>query len=332
LGSTPFDALNVDLRKLWWEQVAWPRLAGRSGAGVAHVPYFGPPVAGLGRSRLVTTIHDVIPLIIPEYATTPLVRLYNALVGAGARRADVVLVDSQASRRDVVRLLRVPAERVHIVYLAADETVAAPVAPAQLQAVRARYGLADRFVLYMGGFDKRKHVPALFRALAALPLDRTWQLAVGGRLPQRHTRLFPDLPRLAAELGIADRVRFLGYIPVEDKAALYQAATCFAFPSMYEGFGLDPLEALAAGTPVVCSNRSSLPELMGDAAIMVDPDDSARFAAAIDRVLADEALRADLVARGRARARQFTWAATARLTAAAYRGVAGGRSEAGGGQ
>lgn len=330
-GSTPFDAVSGDLSKLWWEQIGWPRLAGRSGAAVAHVPYFAPPVAKTGRSRLVTTIHDVIPLIIPEYATSPLVRLYNALVGAGARRADAVLVDSEASRRDVVRLLRVPPGRVRVVYLAADESVGMPVPAAQLQSVRAKYGLDDRFVLYMGGFDKRKNVPALFRALAALPPGRPWQLAVGGRLPQHHSRLFPDLPRLAAKLGIADRVRFLGYIAAEDKPALYQAATCFAFPSVYEGFGLDPLEALAAGTPVISSNRSSLPELMGDAAVLVDPDDTAAFAAAVEGVLADEALRADLAARGRAQAQKFTWEATARLTAAVYRGVASGSSGVGGG-
>jgi glycosyltransferase involved in cell wall biosynthesis len=328
LGRTPFDAASDDLRKLWWEQIAWPRLAARSGSAVAHVPYFAPPVARAGRARVVTTIHDVIPLIIPEYATSPLVRLYNALVGAGARRADVVLVDSEASRRDVIRLLRVPPEHIRVIYLAADETVGVPVPDDELQRVRAKYGLNDPFVLYLGGFDKRKNVPALLRALAALPADRTWQLAIGGRLPTHHSPLFPDLPRLAADLGVAERVRFLGYVPAKEKPALYQAATCFAFPSLYEGFGLDPLEALAAGTPVICSNRSSLPELMGDAAILVDPDDTAEFAAGIERVLTDAALRADLAARGRAQSATFTWEATARQTAAAYRAASAGTAVA----
>lgn len=320
---TSLDWAGGDLRKLWWEQVAWPRLAARSGAAVAHVPYFAPPLVRGSGPPLVATIHDLIPLIIPEYVTTPLVRLYNALVSAGARRACMILVDSASSRYDVIRLLRIPPERVRVVYLAADEAVATPPPAGQVEAVKAKYGLRDPFVLYLGGVDKRKNVPALLKAMAALPPELPWQLAVSGRLTRHNPRLFPDLPQIVADLHIADRVRFLGFAPDEDKPALYHAATCFAFPSLYEGFGLDPLEALACGTPVVCSNRSSLPELMGEAALLVDPDNTASFAAALERVLTDADLRADLARLGPLQAARFHWDDTARQTFAAYRQAAG---------
>jgi glycosyltransferase involved in cell wall biosynthesis len=319
-GRTPFDPLGGDARKVWWEQVVWPRAAARMGAAVGHVPYFGPPLRRPEGLPLVVTIHDVIPLIIPEYITSPLVRLYNGLVSRAALRADLVLVDSEASKRDVLRLLGVPEERVRVVYLAADTSVLAPVAPEALADVKARYGLSDPFIFYLGGLDKRKNVPALLRALALLPPETPWQLYVSGRLRYDNPRLFPDLPRLAEELGIGARVRF-GFVPDADKAAMLRAATLFVFPSIYEGIGLDPLEALACGTPVVCSNRSSLPEVMGDAAVMVDPDDTPALAAAIGRVLGDADLRHDLARRGPPQAAKFTWEETARRTVRAYESV-----------
>ncbi|HEX2033933.1 MAG TPA: glycosyltransferase family 1 protein [Chloroflexota bacterium] len=318
LAPTPFGGLGGDLPKVWWEQVIWPRLAVRVGAVVGHVPYFAPPLARPEGLPLVVTIHDLIPLIIPEYVTTPLVRLYNSLVCAGARRAELVLVDSQASRQDVVRLLGIPEERVRVVYLAADEAVLQPPAEGQVEAVKQRYGLHAPYIFYLGGLDKRKHVQALLRAAAALPARLPWQLVISGKLPRHNPRLFPDLPAIAESLGIAERVRFV-FVPDEDKVAMYHGATCFAFPSVYEGFGLDPLEALACGTPVVCSNRSCLPEMMGEAALMVDPDDTPAFADALRRVLTDAELRAELAGRGPVQARKFSWDLTAQQTLAAYR-------------
>jgi glycosyltransferase involved in cell wall biosynthesis len=171
--------------------------------------------------------------------------------------------------------------------------------------------LAERYLLYYGGLLKHKNVAALLRAFAELH-DLDVQLAISGAV--RNT----ELPQLAEGLGIADRVRFIGFAPDEDKPALLRGAACFAYPSLYEGFGLNPLEALACGTPVVCSNRSSLPELMGNAALMVDPGEEGSLSEALRRVLADAALRADLVARGPAQAAKFSWQRCARETYEAY--------------
>lgn len=320
IGAAPVEAVPLfrpalsNLRKVWWEQALFPRLAAASEAPVWHVPYFAPPLV---HSRpLVTTIHDLIQLIIPEYATTPLVRLYNRLVALGARRADQILADSEASKRDIIRLLGIPAARVRVVYLAPDESVRRPVSADEVDAVKGKYGLADRYILYFGGLLKHKNVTALLHALASLR-DLGWQLAVSGRA-QDTSPFVPDLPQLASDLGIADRIRFLGFASDEDKPALLRGAACFAFPSRYEGFGLPPLEALACGTPVVCSDRSSLPELMGDAALLVNPEEQGALAAALRRVLTDGALRRELAARGPAQAAKFSWERCARETYEAY--------------
>lgn len=321
VATTAADRLGGDARKVWWEQVAWPRLAARSGATVGHVPYFAPPLVAPRGLPIIATIHDVIPLILPEYVTSPLVRFYNLLVGAGARRAALILVDSVASQQDVVRLLHVRAERVKVVYLGIHEGFTPHAPEAAVAAVREKYGLQDPFVFYLGGLDRRKNVSALLEAMARLPREMPWQLAISGRLIRHNPRLFPDLPALAERLGIADRVRFV-FVTEADKALMYRAAACFAFPSLYEGFGLDPLEAMACGTPVVCSNRSSLPELMGDAATLVDPDNLDALSDAIHRVLQDADLRRDLSVRGPAQAARFRWDETARQTLAAYQEVA----------
>jgi len=160
------------------------------------------------------------------------------------------------------------------------------------------------------------------RALAALPPEIKWQLAISGRVRTDNAPLFPNLPAIAAQLDIEDRVVFLGFAPDEDKPALMHAATCFAFPSLYEGFGMDHLEAMACGTPVICSNRSSLPELTGEGGITIDPDDIPAFTDALRRVLTDSNLRAELSQRGLAQAATFTWRRTAQETFDAYQEVA----------
>jgi len=311
-----FQPSVADVRKVWWEQFGFPRAAHRSGAAIHHVPYFAPPL--VPTRPTVVTIHDLIPLILPEYVTSPLVRLYNVLVSRAARHACLILVDSIASKRDVVRLLGIPDQRVRVIYLAPDESVLRPVSNEEKATVRRKYGLSEYFVLYLGGLDKRKNVPALMRALAAVPPEVKWQLAISGRVRTDNAPLFPNLPAIAAQLGIQDKVVFLGFAPDEDKPALMHAATCFAFPSLYEGFGMDHLEAMACGTPVICSNRSSLPELTGDGGITIDPDDLPAFTDALRRVLTDAELRADLSQRGLAQAAMFTWARTAQQTSAAY--------------
>jgi len=193
--------------------------------------------------------------------------------------------------------------------------------PARLEAIHRKYDLPETFALWLSGFDVRKNARALLHAYTWVydALGDDYPLVMAGQLPSKDSPLFPDPRRIAAELGIAGAVRFPGWIEEADKPALYSAATVFAFPSRYEGFGLPILEAMACGTPVVTSNTTSLPELAGAAAFQVDPDDSRRLGAAIIALCIQEDLQAEMREKGLARASQFTWGNTARETLAAYR-------------
>ena len=307
----------LKLAKLWFEQVSFPLACRRF--DLAHVPYFGSPL--FPTTPTVVTIHDLIPLILPAYRGSLLVRAYTRLVAAAARRADAVIADSQASKRDIVRLLGMPSHRVHVVYLAASEHFRPVKDAALLEAVRRKYGLPDRYILYLGGFDCRKNVATLIQAFAHLPICRPadLKLVIAGRLPERDTPFFPNPRRLAEELGLEERVVFTGWVAEEDKPALYSGAMAFVFPSLYEGFGLPVLEAMACGALVLASDRASLPEVVGEGGLLVDPTDVDGLAAAMERLLTDEGLRAELRERALAQAAKFSWEKTARETLAVYR-------------
>jgi glycosyltransferase involved in cell wall biosynthesis len=290
-GSPQIQNRLTPLDKFLWEGWGVMSAAVREGAQLLHVPYLSAPFAK--RVPVVVTAHDMIPWVVPGYGGSPTVRLYLALAAAAVKRADLIIADSEASRRDALRVLKVPPGKVHTVYLGA-------VTPPehirqQLDEVRSRHGLPSEFAFYLGGFDRRKNVPLLLRA---------WRGAVD---------------RLAAEWCAEDcPVRFLGGVTEEDKSMLMAAARLFVYPSAYEGFGLDPLQAMSAGCPVVSSSGGSLQEVVGDAGLLAPPDDVAALRDAIVRAWTDDALRSRLSTLGKARARSFTWQRTAEQTAALY--------------
>jgi glycosyltransferase involved in cell wall biosynthesis len=306
--------------KVFFEQMAFPRICRRWGADVAHVPYWGSPLGSTVRT--VVTVHDLIPLLLPAYRGGALVRLYTRLVAASARRASAVLTDSLASKRDIEGHLHLPAERVHCIYLATDEHLSPKPTPED-EAIRAQYGLPHRYVLYLAGHDVRKNVAGLVEAFAAVAqADDDVTLVVGGRLPEEDAPPFYDPRPLVAALDISADVHFIGWVDEAHKPALYRGAACAVFPSRYEGFGLPVLEALACGTPLVTSSTSSLPELVGNAGFTIDPDDVDGLAGAILACLVDEPLAAELRCRGPRQAARFTWTETARETLAVYQEVA----------
>lgn len=295
-AGTPFDRAGENLAKVWFEQVAFPRACRRERADIAFVPYWGSP--GWRPCRTAVTVHDLIPLVLPAYRGGPAQRLYTRLVSWTARRADVVLTDSEASRLDIMQHLRVPENRVHAVLLAAGEQYRPVVDAVELERVRAKYQLPERFILYLGGFDVRKNVPMLVRAYARFLRDQDFGglrrppksaalpiLVIAGKLPAADTDFTPDPRRVVAEEGISEWVWFTGWIDEADKPALYSLARVVVFASLYEGFGLPVAEAAACATPVITSNRSSLPEI-DLAAILVDPEDVAALARGIAQSLA----------------------------------------------
>jgi glycosyltransferase involved in cell wall biosynthesis len=313
-------ARSENIEKLIWEQYTSPRAAQRSGVDLLHIPYFAPPLHA--RLPVVVTVHDVIPWHIAVYRAGARIEAYMRLIERAVRRATLIITVSEHARRDIAETLRLPEERIRVIYEAAGEEFRPVHDPEVLAAARARYGLAEnqRYVFYLGGLDARKNVVQLVRAFARVYArlgEPDLRLFISGDPEKQQGPRFPDPRPVAAELGIADKVIFR-FVSDADKAAIYSAAGLFVFPSLYEGFGLDPLEAMACGAPVVCSNRTSLPEVVGNAALSVDPEDLDALAEAMYAVLSDITLEADLRARSLRRATHFNWRKTASETLAAY--------------
>jgi glycosyltransferase involved in cell wall biosynthesis len=315
------------LERIVWDQHVFPQTAKQHDARVMHIPYFAPPFRAHGIPTVVT-IHEVAGLRLPEYGASASARAYARLMQRTTRRATAIIAVSQQVKQDVIELLGVPEPRIHVISEAPAPTFRRIVDPARLSAVRARYGLGPRFVLNVGGIDLRRNIPALVGAFAAVYHELNepdLRLFIAGD-PNRlgSGPLYPDWRSLAATFGIADQVICLPVVE-DDLPSLYSAATCFAFTSTYEGFGLTPLEAMACGTPVICSNRAALPEVVGRAGILVDPADPDALGKALLRVLTDRDRREDLSARGQAHARHFSWDKAAVETAALYADVTGSR-------
>ena len=208
--------------------------------------------------------------------------------------------------------------------LAADERYTPTPAPDDAT-VRARYGLPERYALYLGGFDVRKNVATVIGTYrwAGPVIGEDCPLVIAGRMPGQDTSFTPDPRRLAQEQGVGQFVRFIDFPPEADKPAIYRGAVAFVFPSWYEGFGLPPLEALACGTPVVGSDVSSIPEVVGNAGVLLPPDDAEGMAGALIQLATDEEFYTELSRRALAQAAQFSWERAARETLAAYRGAMG---------
>jgi glycosyltransferase involved in cell wall biosynthesis len=276
-AHTPFDRLNRNLAKLWFEQVTFPELCQRLGATVALVPYWGSP--WWRPCPIVVTIHDLIPVLLPLYRGGPLQRLYTALVSRTARRAHAVLADSEASRRDIIEHLGIPAAQVHAVPLAVDPRFRPISGRAELAQVRARYRLPDEsFLLYLGGFDARKNVVRIVQAYAKIVADEgqrteaegrksigdearqdrpmSPKLVIAGRLPESDSAFAPDPRQLVQALGLDHQIYFTGWVDEADKPALYSLATSALFISEYEGFGLPVLEAMACGCAVITAQSA----------------------------------------------------------------------------
>jgi glycosyltransferase involved in cell wall biosynthesis len=317
----PPPGARSDWRKVWFEQAGFPRQARAQKADLLHVPYWGSPLSA--PIPTVVTVHDLIPLLLSDYRGSAFVRLYTGLVSGSARGAQAIITDSEASRQDIIAHLGVPEERVHAIHLAAGERYQPRVGALVDQAVRRKYELPEQYVLYLGGFDRRKNVTTLLLAYTyvAQAVGEMYPLILAGKPPPSDSPLFPDLHGYSKELGLGDSVRFIGEVEEDEKPALYRGAACFAYPSRYEGFGLPPLEAMACGTPVVAAEASSLPEVVGGAGFLVDPDDAVKMAGAVLGILVQPELAETLRQKSLEQAARFSWEQTARETLTVYEQV-----------
>ncbi|MBI2755792.1 MAG: glycosyltransferase family 4 protein [Chloroflexi bacterium] len=314
--------LGESFEKLWWEQAGIVAAGSREKIDLLHCPYWSNPL--IAPWPTVVTIHDVIQFVLPEYAWRKISKLYFQLVSRSARRADAVIAVSENSKNDIVRILGIPPERIHVIGNAVDASLY-PVRDAwQLAAVRERYGIGPRYILYFGGFDLRKNVLRIIEAYSHLPerIRNEYQLVIAGRYQYLGSPLYPD-PRPAVEQrGLEGRVVFTGQIREQDKAPLFSGATLYTFPSLYEGFGITVLEAMACGTPVLTSNLSALPEVVADAGVLIDPYSVEAITQGMESVLDDAKLQDELSRKGLERARLFTWEQVAEQTLRVYREIA----------
>jgi glycosyltransferase involved in cell wall biosynthesis len=297
------------------EQIKIPLALKRERVTLFHAPHYVlPPLVAC---RSVVTIHDCIHLMFPQYLPNRLALGYaRASIFAAARRATRVLTVSESSKRDILRFVDIKPEKIDVIYNAYDERFAVEPREEDVDRVRERYQLHDEFVLYAGNVKPHKNLERLIEAFHLVRrrgLDHLRLVLIGDEIST-----YAALRRAVHRHQLHPYVRFLGYLPEETLGVMYRLAGVFVFPSLYEGFGLPPLEAMASGTPVVTSNVSSLPEVAGDAAVLVDPYDPNAIANGIYQVLTDDQLRRDLRARGAARARQFSWEQSARRVREIY--------------
>jgi glycosyltransferase involved in cell wall biosynthesis len=303
------------------EQITVPLDLRRERAELFHAPHYVLPP--LTPCKSVVTIHDCIHLRFPQYLRNRLGYAYaRGSLWVAAHRSNRILTVSEASKRDILDYFAVPPEKIDVIYNGIDERFSALPAEDDVARVRERYQLDDPFILYAGNIKPHKNLERTIEAFHMLRRD--------GRFAQVKLVIIGDeIAKYAALRHAVHRhklhkyVRFFGFVPDRTLAILYRLAAVFVFPSLYEGFGLPPLEAMASGTPVITSNVSSLPEVAGDAALLVDPLQSEAIADAMERVLTDTALRDDLRARGLVRARQFSWERSIRRVREIYGEVLG---------
>ena len=296
----------------------WPLLGG-AGADVVHYPAnFTPLLKRSSRAKVVLTVHDLSFLREPSWYRWNRATYYRYAARQSVRQSDRIIADSYATATDLSTFLKVPQEQIDVIPLGVGEPF--KVTPAEQQGTaRQLYNLPEQFFLYVGTIEPRKNIVRLIEAWSKIAAALPYDLVIAGREGWKCGPV-KDATKISPHAG---RIHFPGFIRPEDLSALLGAARVFVWPSLWEGFGLPPLEAMACGTPVVSSNRSSIPEALGDSVLLADPLNVEQLAAAMRDAAADEDLRKRLAAAGLARAATFTWRRTAQLTAAAYRRAMG---------
>jgi glycosyltransferase involved in cell wall biosynthesis len=296
------------------EQFELPQILRRHKVDLLHSPHFLLPL--VRSCPAVATIHDVIYMACPEDLPSRAGRLYyRIMMNACSRTAARIITDSEHSRNEIMSYLHADSEKIEVIYPAAGPFFHSEANPAQIASVRSRFGIDRDYVLCVGIYKPRKNHAKLLSAFHKMR-DRGCQaqLVVAGPMAEGE----PVLRRLARELGIGERLIFTGFVNDADLRALYSSARVYACPSVYEGFGFTVLEAMACGTPVVCSSATSLPEVAGKAALYFDPHNPEEMASQLVRVFSDDAVRTSLIAEGHRNLLRFNWKETARQTLAVY--------------
>ncbi|HLU35976.1 MAG TPA: glycosyltransferase family 1 protein, partial [Thermomicrobiales bacterium] len=292
--------------------------AGNPKPDLLHLPQMSAPLSS--PIPVVATIHDVIPFVMDDYRASRAMRLYLATMARSVKKARRVIAPSRSAKADIARVLGIPADRIRVIEEAADPSFVPGTGGSAIALVAEKWGLTGRYLFNIGGFDRRKNLPLLIEAFAAaLPsLDDDVRLVIAGAPHTGNERVFPPLEPVIREHGVEGRVVLTGRVTDEERLALYQAAHVYITPSEYEGFGLTPLEAMACGVPAIVANRTSLPEVVGDAGLCVEPTVE-ELLRAIVFLMTDDARHEALSRASLQRASQFSWPRAAKETVEVYR-------------
>ena len=303
------DATNIkkifipEFLTFWWDQVQLPYNLKKEKIDVFLTPYFKAPL--FCSCKLVLIINDLIPLFSQKYKSLRnfINRVYfEGLMKAATLKADKIIAISNYTKKDILQKFRLPEWKIEVVYLNVDENYRP--SKSNYDQLKYKYGISKQFILYFGNFNPHKNVSFLLKAYSGLPrkIKNKFELVLGGKKDSHCIAL----EKRARQLEIENNVIFTGFIPEEDLPTIYSAASLFVFPSLYEGFGLPPLEAMACGTPVIVSNTTSLPEVVGDAGILVESNDTDKLSQAILSILFNTKLQVELRKKGLSRAKKFT--------------------------
>ncbi|HID52894.1 MAG TPA: glycosyltransferase family 1 protein [Anaerolineae bacterium] len=303
--------------RLYWMHMVLPGVIRKNRPDLCHFPNNSAPLHC--PAPYVITIHDVSLFRYSQYHPRSRLLALRLLLPVVARRAAAVITVSRHARQELIHVLKIPPDKIHVIHEAPPTHIRPVTDPAALARIQRKYRLPRQFILYVGTIEPRKNLRRLVRAVG--------QLHQNGRHPHlilvgpNGWLMNGSLEKEIEQCGLTNYVRYLGYVPQADLAGIYSQATLFAFPSLYEGFGLPPLEAMACGLPVLTSRASSMAEVCQSAAYLVDPQDESDIAAGLDRLLTQPTLRADLRQKGLHRVQSFSWQRVAAETAVVYQKV-----------
>lgn len=309
-------AVAPNVGENFWDEVSVPNILDDYKMDLYHVPQNGVGLSENINCQKAITLHDIIPLKMPETVSDRYIKIFNEEMPKMLKNCQGIITVSEFSKEDIANTFNFPKDKIYVTHLAAED-IYKPISKAICKNIlKSKYGIDDRYILYVGGFSPRKNIIGLIESFSLIPENRrkNVKLIITGKKGLSYDRY----RKRAEDLGILDKIVFTGFIPLEDLPIFYSAAEVLVYPSFYEGFGLPPLEAMACGTAVIASNLTSIPEVCGDAALFIDPYNIDELSNAIESVLNDSILMLTMVKKGLLRAENFSWDKTARKTIDAY--------------
>ncbi|MGL4774435.1 MAG: glycosyltransferase family 4 protein [Clostridium sp.] len=313
------EIVDTNPNNNFWDEIRVPNILNNNDIDLYHVPQNGVGLSPSINCPKVITLHDIIPLRMPETVSQRYLKIFNEDLPKIINDIDGIITVSEFSKLDISKEFNYPLDKIFVTHLAAEK-IYKPLSKCQCKNIISnKYDIDDKFVLYVGGFSPRKNIIGLIEAFSLIPKEErlnTKLVIVGNKGIS-----YPKYQKRTEDLGISNEVIFTGFIPLEDMPIFYNAAEVLVYPSYYEGFGLPPIEAMACGTPVIASNVTSLPEVCYDSALLVNPYNTEALSYTISRVLNDSFLMLTMVKKSLMRSNLFSWENTASLTLDAYRKI-----------